>query len=112
MQFHKKCNISNVTLTSRNTPHRCLKLVLRSSSNMQSSNNFINTIVFCVVIFKFSIVTLITGHLQTTEQRNHGFLRPQDMSLTEKSYQVFLRAVREHGSFSYAIYKVIICNFV
>ena len=34
------------------------------------------------------------------------------MSLTENSSQVFLPAVREHGSFSYAIYKVIICNFV
>ena len=34
------------------------------------------------------------------------------MSLTENSNQVFLPAVREHGSFSYAIYKVIICNFV
>ena len=34
------------------------------------------------------------------------------MSLTENSNQVFLPADREHGSFSYAIYKVIICNFV
>ena len=34
------------------------------------------------------------------------------MSLTENSNQVFLPAVREHDSFSYAIYKVIICNFV
>ena len=34
------------------------------------------------------------------------------MSLTENSNQVFLPAVREHGSFSYAIYKVIICDFV
>ena len=34
------------------------------------------------------------------------------MSLTENSNQAFLPAVREHGSFSFAIYKVIICNFV
>ena len=34
------------------------------------------------------------------------------MSLTENSYQVLLPVVRGHGSFSYATYKVIICNFV
>ena len=34
------------------------------------------------------------------------------MSLTENSNQVFLPAVREHGSFLYAVYKVIFCNFV
>ena len=34
------------------------------------------------------------------------------MSLTENSNQVFLPAVREHDSFSYAIYKVTISNFV
>ena len=34
------------------------------------------------------------------------------MSLVENSSQVFHPAVWEHGSFSYAIYKVIFCNFV
>ena len=34
------------------------------------------------------------------------------MSQTENSNQVFIPAVKEHGLFSYAIYKVIICNFV
>ena len=43
---------------------------------MKSSNNFINTIgkyplsiIFYAAIFKASWVALITGHLQTTDQR-------------------------------------------
>ena len=58
---------------------------------------------------------MITGLLQTTDQKyleKHGFLRPQDMSLTENSTQAFLPGVGEHDSFLYAISKVIICNFV
>ena len=42
----------------------------------------------------------------------HGFRIPQDMSQTENSNQVSLPVAREHGSFLYAIYNVIICNFV
>ena len=34
------------------------------------------------------------------------------MSQAEKSNQVSLPVAGEHGSFLYAIYKVIICNFV
>ena len=59
-------------------------------------------------------VTLITDLVQTTDQRKlrkHGFLRPQDMSLTENSNQAFLPRVGEHDSFLYAISKVIICTF-
>ena len=41
-----------------------------------------------------------------------GFLRPQDMSLTENSNKAFLPGVGEHDVFLYAISKVIICNFV
>ena len=37
---------------------------------------------------------------------------PQDMSQTENSNQVSLSVAGEHGSFLYAIYNVIICNFV
>ena len=40
-----------------------------------------------------------------------GFRLPQDMSQTETSSQVSLPVAGEHGSFLYAIYKVIICNF-
>ena len=42
----------------------------------------------------------------------HGFWLPQDMSQAEKSNQVFLPVAGEHGSFLYAIYRVIICNFI
>ena len=42
----------------------------------------------------------------------HGFPIPQDMSQTENSNQVSLPVAGEHGSFLYAINKVIICNFV
>ena len=42
----------------------------------------------------------------------HGFRIPQDMSQTENSNQVSLPVAGEHGSFLYAVYKVIICNFV
>ena len=49
----------------------------------------------------------------TRENRvKHGFLIPQDMSQTENSNQVSLPVAWEHGLFLYAIYKVIICNFV
>ena len=41
----------------------------------------------------------------------HEFQIPQDMSQTENSNQVSLSVAWEHGSFLYAIYKVIICNF-
>ena len=34
------------------------------------------------------------------------------MFMTENSYQVFIPAVWDHGSFLDAIYEVIICNFV
>ena len=75
MQFHKKCNISNSD-QQKYTPQMS-QIGVKSSSNMLSSNNFINTIwkypislVLCVAIFKVSRVTLITGHLQTTDQRN------------------------------------------
>ena len=66
-------------------------------------------------IFNVIRVTLITGLLQTTEKENlgkHGFLRPQDMSLTKNSNQAFLPGVGENDSFLYTISKVIICNFV
>ena len=42
----------------------------------------------------------------------HEFQVPQDMSQTENSNQVSLPVAGEHGSLSYAIYKVIICNLV
>ena len=42
----------------------------------------------------------------------HGFRIPQDMSQTENSNQDALPVAGEHGSFLYAIYKVIICHFV
>ena len=58
------------------------------------------------------MVTLMTVLLQTTEQRKHGVLSPQDMSMTENSNQAFLPGVGEHGSFLYTISKIIICNFV
>ena len=66
-------------------------------------------------MFNVNRVTSITDLLQTTDQRNlekHGFLRPQDMSLTENSNQAFLPGVGEHDSFLDMFSKVIICNFV
>ena len=42
----------------------------------------------------------------------HGFRIPQDMSQTENSNQVSPLVDGEHGSFLYAIYNVIICNYV
>ena len=42
----------------------------------------------------------------------HGFRIPQDMSQTENSKQVSLPVTGEHGSLLYAIYKVIIYNFI
>ena len=60
-------------------------------------------------------VRLITGHLQKNDQENiikHGFSIPQDMSQTVNSNQVSLPVARERGSFLYAIYNVIIFNFV
>ena len=69
----------------------------------------------CTAIFNVSRVTLITGHLQKNDRRKHskhGFRIPQDMSQTENSNQVSLPVAGEHGSFLYAVYKVIICNFV
>ena len=69
----------------------------------------------CTAIFNVSRVTLFTGHLQKNDQRKHskhGFRIPQDMSQTENSNQVSLPVAGEHGSFLYAICKVIICNFV
>ena len=42
----------------------------------------------------------------------HKFQIPLDMPQTENSNQVSLPVAREHGSFLYAIYNVIICNFV
>ena len=42
----------------------------------------------------------------------HGFQIPQDMSSTENSDQVSIPVPGEHGSFLYAIDKVIICNFI
>ena len=69
----------------------------------------------CTAIFNVSRVTLIKGHLQKNDRENivkHGFRIPKDMSLTENSKQVSLPVAGEHGSFLYAINKVIICNFV
>ena len=52
----------------------------------------------------------------TTDQRKlrkkHGFLRPKDLFQTENSNQASLPGVGKHDSFLYAIFKVIICNFV
>ena len=42
----------------------------------------------------------------------HGFRILQDMSQTENSNQVSLPVAGKHGSFLYAIYKVIICDFI
>ena len=42
----------------------------------------------------------------------HGFQILLDMPQTEISNQVSLPVAGEHGSFLYAIYNVIICNFV
>ena len=42
----------------------------------------------------------------------HGFQILLDMPQTEISNQVSLPVAGEHGSFTYAIYNVIICNFV
>ena len=42
----------------------------------------------------------------------HGFQIPQDMSQIENSNQVSLPVAGKDGLFLYAIYKVIICNFV
>ena len=59
---------------------------------------------------------MITGHLQkivTIENIvKRGLPIPQDMSQTENSKQVSLPVAGEHGSFLYAIYKVIPCNFI
>ena len=44
----------------------------------------------------------------TKENRvKHGFRIPQDVSQTENSYQASIPVAWEHGSFLYAIYKVI-----
>ena len=42
----------------------------------------------------------------------HGFQIPLEMPLTENINPVSLPVAGEHGSFLYAIYNVIICNFV
>ena len=42
----------------------------------------------------------------------HGFWIPQDISQAENSNQVSIPVAGEHGSFLYAIYEVIIRNFV
>ena len=42
----------------------------------------------------------------------HGCRIPQDLPQAENSNQVSLPVAGEHGSFFYAIYKVIFCNFV
>ena len=68
-----------------------------------------------VGIFNVIRVTLITGLYRRLTKENlekQGFLRPQDMSLTENSNQAFLPVVGEHDSFLYIFYKVIICHFV
>ena len=46
----------------------------------------------CTALFNVRRVTLITSLLQKTDHRlvKHGFLRPQDMLLTENSNQAFL----------------------
>ena len=89
---------------------------------MLRSNNFIDTIgkypiglSFFVGIFSVIRVILITGLLQTTDQRKlrkTWVSKAPDMSMTDNSSQAFLPGVREHDSFLYAISKVIICNFV
>ena len=69
----------------------------------------------CTAIFNVSSVTLIKGHLQKNDRRKHSktwVSNTQDMSQTENSNQVSLPVAGEHGSFLYAINKVIICNFV
>ena len=76
-----------------------------------------HSLIFCVCIYNVTRVTLITGHLQMTDKSKentvkHGIVRPQDMSLTDNSNQVFLPGVWERGSFLYAMYKVIICNII
>ena len=57
---------------------------------------------------------MITVHLQKTYHRKVTKLSVSilDMSQTENSNQVSLPVAGEHSSFLYAIYKVIICNFV
>ena len=74
--------------------------------------NILLVLSFCLY-FNVIRVTLITGLYRRLTKENlekHGFLRPQNMSLTENSNRVFLPGVGEHGSFLYAISKVIICN--
>ena len=47
----------------------------------------------CTATFNVRTVTLTTGHLLKIDHRKlvkHGFLKPQDRSLTENSTQVFL----------------------
>ena len=59
-------------------------------------------------MFNVCRVTLITCHLQTTDQRKLGKIwvsKAPDMSLTKKK-QGFLPWVGEYSSFLYAIYKV------
>ena len=41
-----------------------------------------------------------------------GYQIPLDMPQTENSNQVSLHVAGEHVSFLYAIYNVVICNFV
>ena len=41
-----------------------------------------------------------------------GFQIPLDMPQTENRNQVSLPVAGEHGTFFYAIYNVIICNFI
>ena len=69
-------NVTQVTLI-RNTPHRCLQLMLMSRLNMLSLNIFINTIgkhpislVCCVAIFSTSRLTLIKAiNRQLTKEK-------------------------------------------
>ena len=69
----------------------------------------------CTAIFNVNMVTFIAGHLQKMTKENivkHGFRIPLDRSKTENSNKGPLVVAGEHDSFLYAIYKVIICNFV
>ena len=76
--------------------------------------NILLVLSFCWY-FNVIRITLIQAFYRRLTKENlekHGFLRPQDMSLTKNSNQAFRPGVGEHDSFLYAISEVIICNFV
>ena len=63
----------------------------KSYSKSSSTSNI--KYIINLAIFNVCGVTLVTCHLQKIDHINlvkHGFLRPQDISLTENSKQLFL----------------------